>query len=263
MNPFSVNSSWFSVFSIVSLRYFILAGLAFLIYYVWKKKKWASFKIQLRFPANKDYRRELLYSAITIFVFSMIPWLILGNPEIKKHTTWYSDIEQYGTLYFWLAFPLMLIMHDTYFYFTHRLMHHPKLFKLFHLTHHKSTNPSPLAAFAFHPLEAIVEIGILVVYLFTIPVMKAHLFFFFLFMMLYNVYGHLGWEWYPAGFHRTKIGRWINTSVNHNQHHQFFKGNYGLYFLFWDRMLGTIRKDYDQQFDEVDRRREAHNKTYN
>jgi sterol desaturase/sphingolipid hydroxylase (fatty acid hydroxylase superfamily) len=193
MNPFSVNSSWFSVFSIVSLRYFILAGLAFLIYYVWKKKKWASFKIQLRFPASKDYQRELLYSLITIFVFSMVPWLILGNPEIKKHTTWYSDIEQYGTLYFWLAFPLMLVMHDTYFYFTHRLMHHPRLFKLFHLVHHKSTNPSPLAAFAFHPLEALVEIGILVVYLFTIPVMKAHLFFFFLFMMLYNVYGHLGW----------------------------------------------------------------------
>lgn len=34
-------------------------------------------------------------------------------------------------------------------------------------------------------------------------------------------------------------------------HHQYFKGNYGLYFLFWDRMMGTIRKDYDQHFDEV------------
>lgn len=245
------NGTWFSIFTIVSLRYFILAGLAFFIWYVYLRKKIAFKKIQLHFPANADYRRELLYSLTTMVIFATIPWLLLGNPEVRKYTTWYPDADEYGKLYFWLAFPLMLIMHDTYFYFTHRLMHHPKLFKLFHLVHHKSTNPSPWAAFAFHPLEAMVEIGILVVYLFTIPVTKAHLFFFFLFMMVYNVYGHLGWELYPKNFHRTKLGRWINTSVNHNQHHQYFKGNYGLYFLFWDRLLGTLRSDYDEKYDEV------------
>ncbi len=76
-------------------------------------------------------------------------------------------------------------------------------------------------------------------------------FVFFLVMMLYNVYGHLGWELYPAGFSKHFVGKWINTSVNHNQHHQFFKGNYGLYFLFWDRMMGTLRADYDIQFEKV------------
>lgn len=39
--------------------------------------------------------------------------------------------------------------------------------------------------------------------------------------------------------------------INHNLHHQYFKGNYGLYFLFWDRMMGTIRSDYDERFEEV------------
>ena len=77
---------------------------------------------------------------------------------------------------------------------------------------------------------------------------------FFLMMIVYNVYGHLGYELYPKGFHKTRIGRWINTSVNHNQHHQYFTGNYGLYFLFWDRMLGTIRSDYDGRFDEATQR---------
>ena len=47
------------------------------------------------------------------------------------------------------------------------------------------------------------------------------------------------------------LRKWINTSVNHNLHHQYFKGNYGLYFLFWDRMMGTIRSDYDERFEEV------------
>lgn len=252
---FYPNGSWFSIFTLVSLRYFVIAGLAFLIWYVLLKKKVAFKKIQLRFPTLKDYQREILYSLMTIVIFTLVPWIILGNPEIKKHTTWYSDINQHSKLYFWLAFPLMLIMHDTYFYWMHRLMHQPKLFKVLHLVHHQSVNPSPWAAFAFHPLEAVIEIGILVVYLFTIPVMKIHLFFFFLFMMVYNVYGHLGWELYPKNFHRTWIGKWINTSINHNQHHQYFKGNYGLYFLFWDRLMGTIRTDYNEKYEEVSNRR--------
>ena len=55
----------------------------------------------------------------------------------------------------------------------------------------------------------------------------------------------------PKGFSRHWFGRWINTSVSHNQHHQYFKGNYGLYFTFWDRLMGTIRTDYEQRFEEV------------
>jgi sterol desaturase/sphingolipid hydroxylase (fatty acid hydroxylase superfamily) len=70
-------------------------------------------------------------------------------------------------------------------------------------------------------------------------------------MIVYNIYGHLGWELYPKNFHKTQIGRWINTSVCHNQHHQYFKGNYSLYFLFWDRWMGTLREDYDAQYEKV------------
>jgi Delta7-sterol 5-desaturase len=242
---------WKTVLSIIAFRYFIIAGVAFLICYVWLKKKITYKKIQLRFPAGKDYRREILFSFFTIIIFSAVPFFFLGNQDIKMTTTFYSDINQHGHLYFWLAFPLMLLLHDTYFYFTHRLMHHPRLFKLFHLLHHQSVNPSPWAAFSFHPLEAVVEIGIFIVFLYTIPIMKLHLFFFFLFMMLYNVYGHLGWELYPKNFQRSLVGKWVNTSINHNQHHQYFKGNYGLYFLWWDRWLGTLRQDYDTRFDEV------------
>ncbi len=43
----------------------------------------------------------------------------------------------------------------------------------------------------------------------------------------------------------------MNTSVAHNLHHQYFNGNYGLYFSIWDRVTGTLRKDYDENFEEV------------
>lgn len=242
--------TWFDFFLIIALRYYLIAGLAFVVWYVIRNKKVAYQKIQLKIPELKDYQREILYSSITIVIFSCVPYFLL-NTDIRQYTLFYTDINTYGKLWFWLAFPVMLFLHDAYFYFAHRLMHHPKLFKHVHLIHHKSTNPSPWAALAFHPLEAVVEVGIVVLFIFCMPLCRYHLFFFFLLMMVYNVYGHLGWELYPKGFNKTAIGKWINTSVNHNQHHQYFKGNYGLYFLWWDRWFKTIRTDYDEQFDEV------------
>jgi len=131
-----------------------------------------------------------------------------------------------------MAFPLMILIHDTYFYWLHRVMHMPWLFKTFHLVHHRSTNPSPWAAYAFHPLEAIAQSLIIVIFLFTIPLHSIHLRLFFVFSLLYNVYGHLGFELYPRGFNKSRVGRWINTSTCHNQHHQFFKGNYGCILLY-------------------------------
>jgi len=176
---------------------------------------------------------------------------MLYSNTIRPHTTFYEDIGKYGIAYLILAFPLMIIMHDTYFYWAHRLMHLPKFFIWFHLVHHKSTNPSPWAAYAFHPLEAIVESLIFMIFLFTIPVHTIQLTFFFIFSLVYNVYGHLGFELYPKGFSTHWLGKWINTSVSHNQHHQYFKGNYGLYFTFWDRLMGTLRADYDSSYDEI------------
>jgi len=241
-------------FQKIGTRYFLVAGLFFLLFYVLLYKKVRYKKIQQRLPRQQDYLREIGYSILTIFIFALVPLTVLHVPAVGIHTTFYTHIETHGWLYFFLAFPLMLLLHDTYFYWTHRAMHHKKLFRILHLVHHKSVNPSPWAAYAFHPLEAVVEAGIFAVFLFTIPIHPLHLLLFFFFMIVYNVYGHLGYELYPAGFNKHWLGKWINTSVNHNQHHQYFKGNYGLYFTLWDRLMGTIRKDYDQRFDEVTRK---------
>lgn len=243
--------NYINIIKLVGGRYFITAGIAFVLFYIIINKVVANKKIQQRYPKISDYLREIGYSILTIAIFGLVPLIFIRTESIAKHTTMYKDINEMGWLYFWLAFPIMIFMHDTYFYWMHRLMHHKKIFNLFHLVHHQSTNPSPWTAYAFHPLEAVVEAGILVVFLFTIPIHKLHFFIFFMFMIIYNVYGHIGWELYPKNFNKTKIGKWVNTSVAHNQHHQYFKGNYSLYFLFWDRLMGTLRNDYDTQYEKV------------
>jgi Delta7-sterol 5-desaturase len=238
----------------VTLRYFVIAGVAFFIYYKWRRKHIAWRKIQLRFPQKADYRREIGYSCITVVIFALVTVVFLFTP-LRKITWLYTDIKQYGIIWYIAAYPLMFIVHDAWFYWTHRLMHYPPVFKIFHMVHHRSTNPSPWAAFAFHPTEAFVGAGIFPVLLLLMPLTPMHFVIFFLVMLVYNVYGHLGWELYPKWFSRHWLGRWVNTSVNHNLHHQFFKGNYGLYFLWWDRWMGTIREDYESSFEEVKSRK--------
>ena len=49
----------------------------------------------------------------------------------------------------------------------------------------------------------------------------------------------------------TWLGKVINTATNHVQHHEKPRGNYGLYFNVWDRLMGTNHRDYEARFREV------------
>lgn len=241
---------------LIAFRYVLLEALGWLIWYKLFRNQLAYKKIQPSFPTRNDYNREIFYSFTTVIIFGLVSAAVF-SPRIREYTLFYTDIHQYGMLYFWLAFPVAMIIHDAYFYWIHRMMHHPLFFKRFHLVHHKSHNPSPWAALSFHPLEAFMEIGIVVLLVLIMPVTKWHLIFVFMFLMVYNVYGHLGWEIYPKGFSKTWVGKWINTSVGHNQHHKYSKNNYSLYFLWWDRWMETLRHDYDEKFEEVASRKKV------
>jgi Delta7-sterol 5-desaturase len=240
---------WFYVLMNISTRYFFIAGLAFLIFYILFRKRVLHRRIQQTYPKVKDYFRDIFYSILSLLIFAVAATLVFT--VFYKHTNLYSDFDRHGIVYYILTFPAMFLIHDTYFYWMHRTIHHPLLFPRVHRTHHLSANPSPWTAYAFHPLEAILETAIIPLIAFTIPVHNSALVIFLLFQLIYNVYGHLGVEIYPKNFHKTKFGRWINTSVGHNMHHKFFKGNYGLYFLFWDRWMGTLNKNYDSTYERV------------
>jgi lathosterol oxidase len=244
---------WLLVPLVIFGRYFALCAVSFLLFYVWKRRAWLARKIQHRFPAGSDYRRELGYSALTALIFGAAAWLCLGTP-LRAYTRFYTDVNEYGRLYLALSIPLAVVIHDAYFYWIHRLMHHPRLYPLAHRLHHKSVNPSPWAAYAFHPAEAVLEAGILPLLLFVMPLHPLSLLGFISVMLWFNVYGHLGYELFPAGVYRHPVGRWLNSAIYHNQHHERFHGNYGLYFAFWDRVMGTLRADSAAKVDAVHER---------
>jgi sterol desaturase/sphingolipid hydroxylase (fatty acid hydroxylase superfamily) len=238
-------SFWLTMVTKISGRYLLLATVSFLVFYVVFKKQFQTRKIQSAFPKLGDYGRDLLHSLVSVFIFATMAYVVIVLLKPYNHFI-KAPFNTVSIWYHLFSFGWLFFLHDAYFYWIHRLMHVPFLFKHVHLVHHRSTNPSPWTAYAFHPLEALLEAGIIAVAAFTVPV-HTHLFgSFMLFQILYNIYGHLGYELYPRMLEHKFLGKWINTGVAHNQHHKFFKGNYGLYTLIWDRMLGTLRKDYSE-----------------
>lgn len=235
-----------------SKRYFIAAGFIFILFYFIFRNWMLHRKIQAAFPKWQDYRRDIFYSAISMCIFATIGVITLKI--LRPYTHMYRDINEYSRAYYYFTFIWMFFLHDTYFYWTHRLMHHPKLYKRVHLIHHKSTNPSPWTAYAFHPLEAILEAGILPVIAFSIPVHSSAIMYYMMFQIGYNVYGHLGFEIFPANMSRHWLGKWFNTSVAHNMHHKFFVKNYGLWTTAWDRLMGTLHPKYEEIYEQTTQR---------
>jgi sterol desaturase/sphingolipid hydroxylase (fatty acid hydroxylase superfamily) len=246
----AIPHTYFGYLFNLSSRYLIIAGVAFILFYILFSKLFNRVKIQKIFPHKNDYLREILFSFSTIIIFALYA-LSLHSSYIKPHTRIYNHISDHSRLYFFASIFLALLIHDTYFYWTHRAMHHPRLFKLFHLTHHRSTNPSPWAAYAFNPLEAVVEGGVILVIAFIIPIHPLAIAAFIITMLVYNVYGHLGYELYPKWFVKSRLGKWVNTGTNHNMHHKYFKHNYGIYFRFWDEAMKTTNPQYEETIDEL------------
>lgn len=232
------------------LRYALVAGVAWLLAYVFFKKRWWRRKIIQRQPAARDVRRELMWSVLTALIYGTVGAVTIMN---GKSLGWqvYRKIELHGWSWFWASIVIAIFIHDTWFYWTHRLMHHPRLFKLFHRVHHESTNPSPWAAYSFAPLEAVVQAGIFPLLVFIMPMHFLAFMIFMIFQITLNVLGHTGYEYHPRWLMRSWLGKFINTPTNHVQHHEKMRGNYGLYFNIWDRLMGTNHKDYEARFEEV------------
>lgn len=242
------------LYGITLIRYFIIAGFVFLLVYQLLASRLRSSKIQERVARRKDFLREIGHSAVSGFLLAVTAYIALSG-LVRPHTLIYTDLYAWPLWWIPLSLGLALVVHDTYFYWMHRLFHHDRLFRTIHLVHHQSTNPSPWASYSFHFLEAIGEGAVVILLVFVLPLHPLTILLFTFVSFFINVYGHLGYEIMPRWFRHTFLFEVINTSSYHNLHHRKFKGNYSLYFRVWDRVMGTEHPDYVKEYDRVQKRR--------
>jgi sterol desaturase/sphingolipid hydroxylase (fatty acid hydroxylase superfamily) len=247
---------WAHSLAFDSGRYAVFAGGAFLVFWVWGRERFRSRLVQGAYAGGEAMRRELRYSALTILVFSIVGVSLAFGTKAGVFRI-YTTVADHGWAYFAFSVVLLIVLHDTYFYWTHRAMHHRALYRWVHRVHHLSTNPSPWAAYSFAPVEAIVQAAYVPLIVAIVPVHQIALFLFLLFMIARNVMGHLAIELLPRGFVRNRWLGWSTTTTHHCMHHRRVRANYGLYFTWWDRAMGTLDASYEDTFEQVTTRPES------
>lgn len=226
--------------AIIIARYFLIV--APIHWALWKRSPRTAQRLSKREPTRATIRNEIRLSVISSFIYALPAAIVL---EMWKAggTAIYGGIPHGVGAWAWLPISaaIYLFAQDTWFYFTHRLMHHPKLFKHTHAGHHRSVQPTPWASFSFDPIEAVSSAWLLPVMALFIPIHWVTALVILMAMTINAVFNHAGWEVYPQGWVRGWWGRHVITASHHNLHHTKFTGNYGLYFRFWDRICGTDR----------------------
>jgi lathosterol oxidase len=242
------------IVSISLIRYFILAGIPFLLFYKFFLHKYVAAKIQNKTAASTDFKREVWQSIQSTLVIAVVAVIFTKTP-LNEYTTIYKNLDTFPLWWIPVSVVLALTIHDTYFYWMHRALHSKKLYRHVHKVHHLSLNPSPWAAYSFHFTEAFAEALILPIIIFVLPIHPLAILLFAFSSFFINVYGHLGFEIAPLWFRNSWLFQLLNTSVHHNLHHAQFNGNYGLYFRVWDRLMGTENPDYVAAYDHIQKRR--------
>jgi Delta7-sterol 5-desaturase len=240
MNTFL--SVWPIVLGIDFARYAVTAGLMVLFLFVLRQRL-AGRRLHATDPGSAQRRAEIAASLRTVVVFSLFGFgIYLARTTGLMHE--YAEIADFGWAYFLCSVLLAIVAQDAWFYWTHRAMHHPRLFRFFHRRHHRSVQPTPWAAYSFDVPEAMVQAAFLPLFLLLVPMHDAAIFLFVTHMIVRNVMGHCGYELFPRWLACSRLWGWSNTVTHHDLHHESFRSNYGLYFTWWDRLMGTEHPDY-------------------
>lgn len=190
---------------------------------------------------NPQIRREILWSLASAAIYGIPAGVVACGWQSLGWTRIYTDFSAFPLWYLPLSLFIYLFAHDTWFYWTHRLMHRPRWFRVAHAVHHASRPPTAWAAMSFHPIEAITGAVVIPALVFVVPVHIAVLGLVLAIMTVMGVTNHMGWEMFPRWLVHSRVGNWLITASHHQRHHDEYRCNYGLYFRFWDRLCNTDR----------------------
>jgi len=215
-------------------------------------------RIQTRAATFADRAREFGQSVQTICVFAVVNLITFalvraGIIPIERQAD--------NLLILFVQILAMIVLHDFWFYWMHRSLHHKWLFRRAHATHHISRTPTSWAAYSFAPIEAVAEAiyipFMLLILSWIMPLYGLAIFIFLGHQIARNVIGHSGFELAWPGFTRSRLTGWMTTTTHHDLHHTEGRYNFGLYFTWWDRIMGTEHPRYHEKFEAVARRKPA------
>ncbi len=219
--------------AIVAIRYLAVSGI-----FAWiGQRKF----VGLHAGLNQQIGREIRWSLASAAIYGIPAGIAAHAWQENGSTRIYADIAQQPLWWIPVSFALCLIIQDSWFYWTHRLMHSPALFGPVHSVHHASRPPTAWTAMSFHPWEAVTGAIVVPTVVFLLPLHVSVVMSWLLTMTIMGTTNHMGWELLPQSLVHGPLGKFVISATHHQLHHDRYSCNYGLYFRFWDSICNTDR----------------------
>ncbi len=135
--------------------------------------------------------------------------------------------------YFIACIYLLFLWSTTNFYFVHRALHWPKVYKHVHKLHHRNVDIGPWSGISMHPIEHLLYFSPFVLWWF-LPVHPIIIILTGFYQGLNPALSHAGFDYLNLGRLQLKTGDWY-----HQLHHQYFNLNYGSTPAPFDKVFGS------------------------
>ncbi len=161
--------------------------------------------------------------------FQVVTMWLMANGYVPTITFASSPV------WFVLALILLPIWSAFHFYWVHRLLHVPFLYKHVHSLHHRNVNIGPWSGFSMHPVEHFLYLSSLCIH-WIVASHPIHVIFHVLYLGPGAAMTHTGYEdLLIKDKRRLALGTFY-----HQLHHRYYECNYGNQEMPWDRWFGTF-----------------------
>jgi sterol desaturase/sphingolipid hydroxylase (fatty acid hydroxylase superfamily) len=132
-----------------------------------------------------------------------------------------------------------MIVEDSVFFWSHKTLHHPKVYRYIHKQHHEYRTTVGIAAEYAHPLEYVMGNIMPMVLGPKILAGRCHVFTFWLWLMMRigeTIDGHCGYDFSWSPYRLLPFSGGANY---HDYHHSHNTGNFASFFTIWDTICGS------------------------
>jgi len=201
-----------------------------------------------QFTLNGQIRDNMfwtLVSGVTIWTAYEVLMVWAMANGYAPMLTWAMNPVWFVALFF-----LIPIWESFYFYWIHRMLHIPFLYKHVHSLHHRNINVGPWSGMSMHPVEHVIFLGSVLIH-FVVPASPVHILYHLQYYALTAASTHTGFEGLVVkDENRLKLG-----TFHHQMHHRYFECNYGSLEIPWDKFFGSFHDGTEAANERIKERR--------
>jgi sterol desaturase/sphingolipid hydroxylase (fatty acid hydroxylase superfamily) len=230
VETYSERTLWVACTAVHAL---VFASFSLFFFLMHQTRILAHYKIQpLKYPSGELLRKGLadvaVKHALSPFIFYLL-WPFAQYCGIHATALLPSLTEVLVDM------GVYMIVQDTIFYWSHRMLHLPYFYKRIHKKHHQFYTPVALSAEYAHPVEDFFNHTAFIAGPLIMGSHVATIYLWFFVRIWETVDAHSG---YALPFPLSPFSP-FGVADRHDYHHSQNKGCFGSFFAIWDKICGT------------------------